>query len=59
VNRDGQVSCADLTIIRASFGKREGQAGFDIRADLRRDGIINVTDLALASRQLPAGTTCQ
>jgi hypothetical protein len=59
VNRDGQVSCADLTIIRASFGKREGQAGFDIRADLRRDGIINVTDLALASRQLPPGTTCQ
>ena len=58
VNEDGQVSCSDLAIIRASFGKRAGQAGFDPRADVNRDGIVNVYDLSFVSQRLPAGTRC-
>ena len=57
-NMDGKVDCADLAIVKASFGKRSGQAGFDPRADLNRDGLVDVRDLALVSRQLPVGTRC-
>jgi hypothetical protein len=53
------VNCADIAIVKASFGKKTGQPGFDPRADVNGDGIVNVSDLATVSRQLPAGTTCK
>lgn len=59
VNEDDRVDCADLSIVRASFGRRTGQPGFDARADVNGDGIVNVIDLSSVSRQLPAGTTCR
>jgi hypothetical protein len=59
LNGDGVVNCADLAIIKASFGKKTGQSGFDPRADVNGDGIVNVIDLAFVSRQLPAGTVCK
>lgn len=55
---DGVVGCADLAIVKASFGKRAGQAGFDPRADVNGDRIVNVIDLATVSRAVPAGTRC-
>ena len=58
VNGDGVVNCADLAIIKAAFGTKTGQAGFDPRADVNGDGVINVLDLATVARQIPAGTTC-
>ena len=57
-DENGQVNCADLAIVRASFGKRAGQPGFDPRADVNRDGIVNINDLSFVSRQLPPGTRC-
>jgi hypothetical protein len=57
-NGDGVVNCADLAIVKASFGKKIGQPGFDPRADVNGDGIVNVLDLATVARQLPAGTVC-
>ena len=58
VNNDGKVDCADMAIVKASFGKKTGQAGFDARADVNGDGIVNVIDLSTVARQLPLGTTC-
>ena len=55
----GALECADLAIVRASFGKRAGQSGFDPRADLNGSGVVDVTDLALMTRLLPAGTQCR
>ncbi|MER2514666.1 MAG: dockerin type I domain-containing protein [Nitrosomonas ureae] len=58
VNGDGLVNCTDMGIIRASLGKRSGQAGFDSRADVNQDGVIDVRDLSTVSRLLPAGVSC-
>ena len=58
VNGDGAVNCADLAIVKASFGKRTGQAGFDARADVNHDGMVNIVDLSTVSRAIPSGTTC-
>jgi trimeric autotransporter adhesin len=58
LNGDGAVNCTDLAIVKSSFGKRTGQPGFDSRADVNRDGVVNVIDLSTEARQLPAGTTC-
>jgi hypothetical protein len=59
LNGDGQINCADLAIVKASFGKKVGQTGFDPRADVNRDGIVNVIDLSMVGEQIPAGTVCQ
>jgi len=59
VSGDETVNCADVALVRASFGKRTGQSGFDANADVTRDGIVNVVDLTIVSRQLPVGVTCR
>jgi hypothetical protein len=58
VDGNGTVSCADVSLVRASFGKRVGQAGFNSAADLNNDTIVDIKDLILITRQLPAGTSC-
>ncbi len=52
------VDCADLLLVRSAFGKRLNQAGFDSRADINRNGVIDINDLAVVSRELPAGVSC-
>jgi hypothetical protein len=59
LNGDGAVGCDDLAIVKASFGKKTGQPGFDPRADVNGDGIVNILDLAFVSKQVPAGTICK
>ncbi len=58
VDGDGVVTCTDVAIIRAALGRRAGQPGFDARADLNRDGVIDVRDLASVIRQLAPGVAC-
>jgi Dockerin type I domain len=58
VDGDGVVNCTDLAIVKASYGKRTGQAGYDARADVNGDGIINLTDLTIVSSAISAGTRC-
>jgi hypothetical protein len=55
---DGAVTCTDLSIVRAAFGRRKGQSGYDARADLNGDGIVNLMDVSIVSRALPTGTKC-
>jgi hypothetical protein len=55
---DGAVTCTDVTIVRASFGRRTGQVGFDPRADMNKDGIVNLADSTIVARALPQGTRC-
>ena len=59
INGDGKVNCTDLDIVKASFGKSLGQPGYDSRADVNYDGIVNVLDLSFVAKQLPAGTVCK
>jgi hypothetical protein len=53
-----KVDCNDLAIVKASFGKRRDQPGFDQRADVNNDGVIDAKDLAFVSKRLPVGTRC-
>lgn len=57
VNADGAVNSLDLQSIQSSFGLRQGQTGFDPAKDLNRDGVIDIRDLAVVSRNL--GCTAQ
>lgn len=58
LNGDGKVDCIDVIIVKASFGKKKGQPGFDPRADTNSDGIVDIRDLTFVSQKLPAGTRC-
>jgi hypothetical protein len=47
------------TIKPGSLGKKTGQPGFNPAADVNKDGVVNVLDLALVTQKLIPGTTCQ
>ncbi|BDT59423.1 hypothetical protein MasN3_29170 [Massilia varians] len=57
-NGDGMVDCADVAIVKASVGKRSGQASFDPRADVTGDGIVDLRDLAYVNQRLAPGSVC-
>lgn len=59
VDGNGVVNCADIAIVKASFGKKTGQPGFDARADVNGDGVVDIRDLSLVSSKLPTGTSCK
>ncbi len=40
VNGDGFINSLDLAIVKASFGKRTGQSGYNPAADVNGDGIV-------------------
>jgi Tol biopolymer transport system component len=58
VNGDGIVSCADVAVVKATFGSKLGQPGFDTRADTNGDGVVDIRDLAFVTQKLPVGTVC-
>jgi GH35 family endo-1,4-beta-xylanase len=58
VNGDLAVNCSDMSAASASVGKRAGQAGFSVGADIDQNGVIDVRDISGISRLLPAGTRC-
>lgn len=49
---------ADLAIVKAAMGKRTGQPGFDARAEVNNDGIVNIRDLSYVSQRVAAGSSC-
>ena len=46
-NNDNVVNIFDLSILTNSYGKSQGQPGFDPRVDLNDDGVVNIFDLSL------------
>jgi len=46
------LPAADLARVRAAFGRRSGEAGWDAGVDLDGNGRIDVTDLGLVTRSL-------
>lgn len=59
LNGDGVVDCADLLIVRSSFGKKLGDVGFSPIADVNLDGVVDVRDLASVSQHLGGSVKCQ
>jgi hypothetical protein len=59
VNGDGSVNCGDMSLVKSAIGKRLSQIGFDARADVTLDGVIDVRDLAYVSQRLPVGAICR
>ena len=55
VNGDGSLGCDDYAIIKGVLGKRSGQAGYDARADLNQDGVIDARDLTQVSQRIAGG----
>jgi endo-1,4-beta-xylanase len=53
LNGDGVADCKDLAIVKASFGKRPGQPGFDPRADVYTDGVVDIKDWTYINQILP------
>lgn len=50
---DGKVNAEDLNTVKRSFGKRTGQPGFDPNADLNRDGVVDIRDMAAVAQKVP------
>ncbi len=46
VNGDGKVDASDVQIVKAAMGTTAGQPGYDPRADVIRDGVVDSADLA-------------
>jgi hypothetical protein len=61
VTGDGQVNCSDVSAIKAVLNAKIGTAAYTQAAqaaDVNRDGVVNVVDLAFVTSKLPAGTKC-
>jgi hypothetical protein len=58
LDNDGHVDCKDVAIVKASFGRRLGQPGFDARADVNHDNVVDVRDLTAVTKALPIGLRC-
>jgi len=52
VNGDGKVDSNDIQIVKAAMGGIAGQSGYDPRADVIRDGVVDSADLALVEERV-------
>jgi len=50
INDDGAVNYTDLNIIKDSFGKRNGETGFNPLADTNTDNLVDIHDLFFVAR---------
>lgn len=47
INGDGSIDIADFTFMAARYRSSQGDADYDARADLNKDSVINIQDLAI------------
>ncbi|MCY9665675.1 cohesin domain-containing protein [Paenibacillus alginolyticus] len=52
VNGDGIISIGDLAIVAGTYGKQQGQAGWNEKADINHDGKVDIEDLAIVARTI-------
>ncbi|KAB8053555.1 hypothetical protein GCN74_25175 [Janthinobacterium sp. FT14W] len=50
----GEVNCGDVAQVRLRLGQR----GPRVNGDANNDGVVDVRDLAMIARKLPAGAAC-
>ncbi|GMX63724.1 hypothetical protein Elgi_32210 [Paenibacillus elgii] len=48
----GGVSIGDLAIVAGVYGKQQGQAGWNAKADVNKDGKIDIVDLAIVAKAI-------
>ena len=46
-NDDGKIDSIDQNLIGSNFGKKCGDSGFDLRADINKDCMVDILDLVL------------
>jgi Dockerin type I domain len=46
-NGDNAISVVDFSIIKGTFGKTQGDPGYDARADLNADNLVTAVDVTL------------
>jgi len=49
INNDNAITLPDFSLLSASFGRAQGQAGYDSRADLNGDNLVTLPDFSLLS----------
>jgi hypothetical protein len=54
-NNDNVVNSSDFIIMKGTFGKGVGSAGYDDRADLNGDQVVNSGDFGLLRTNFGAG----
>jgi hypothetical protein len=59
VNADARIDCSDVAFVKARLGKTVGQLGGDSRADVNRDGVVDIRDLSAVTQKLAPTTKCQ
>jgi len=52
LNKDGHVDILDVAIVTTAFGKKEGDPGWDPRADVNGDGLVDIYDLVSVAYHL-------
>ncbi|WP_376773951.1 carbohydrate-binding protein [Paenibacillus phytorum] len=48
----GGISIGDLASVAVAFGKQQGQAGWNEKADVNHDGKVDILDLAIVARAI-------
>ncbi|WP_171646580.1 discoidin domain-containing protein [Paenibacillus phytorum] len=48
----GGVSIGDLASVAAAYGKQQGQAGWNEKADVNHDGKVDIVDLAIVAKAI-------
>ncbi|NHW38120.1 hypothetical protein GQF04_26865 [Paenibacillus aceris] len=48
----GGVTIGDLAIVAGAYGTQEGQTGWNEKADVNKDGKVDITDLAIVAKAI-------
>ena len=48
----GGVSIGDLASVAVAYGKQQGQAGWNEKADVNHDGKVDIIDLAIVAKAI-------